>query len=84
VYSGLRSLCIRKCPPAPLEAILSDISALRERLLQPDLNQVDLPYGSALRIEKEFGLDVANKGRCLAALLSALEESYASGNAWVP
>jgi hypothetical protein len=55
-------------------AILSDISELRERLLQPDLDQVELPYGSTLRIGEAFGLDVANNGRCLAALLSALED----------
>jgi hypothetical protein len=55
-------------------AILSDISGLRERLLQADLNHVDLPYGSTLRIQETLGLDVTNNRRCLAALLSALED----------
>ncbi len=53
--------------------IMADLSALCERLLRAENDVVDLPYGSTLRVEHDFALDVANKHR-LATLISELQE----------
>jgi hypothetical protein len=56
------------------DPILADLTNLRLALTKADWNEVEMPFGSTLRIEEAFRIELPNNQRGLIALLSEMDD----------
>jgi hypothetical protein len=60
-------------PLSHWEMIITDLATLRKALARAAENEVEIPFGSTLRVEEAFRADLADNRRRLAALLAEVE-----------